>query len=325
MEWTEILLIALFPAFVAAGIALLWAYLRNNRKIKTISDKYKALYDEVSYLLSNDNYFVILFDSAGRLVYGEESMKEHGITTQDIVEYCDDDEIRRIMEGETLSLDATFNGHSYYVVCKKYEDGGKCGFVSVYSSLQNVVEESDKLEDLENFVNYATGFSFIGLAIIQIPDSIGYANDLWFDYLGEKRNDRNYIKPVLGNMDDEDRKALIDDYEKRMKGFAAPFSRDVVVSGGPEGRRCLRFHSLTMKVGNAGEVELIVQIILDNDKAVKQETEIMRAWKNAARAENEKNNFLMEVSREVRGPLNSVVGFSTLLSEDGGRDRKSVV
>lgn len=62
---------------------------------------------------------------------------------------------------------------------------------------------------------------------------------------------------------------------------------------------------------------VIVAVVRDFSERKKYENELIRARKKAEDSDNLKSAFLANLSHEIRTPMNAIVGFSTLLKDEG--------
>ncbi|MCI2081638.1 MAG: HAMP domain-containing histidine kinase [Bacteroidales bacterium] len=321
----ELLIVLLIMILFVIVLSLYKRYVSNNRKMRNISAKYKSLYDEMSFILGSNYYNVLLYDSSGKLEFSGKNNLDEDYTA---CLHFDDNKKNNLLKGGTVSTDSVIHGKPYYVVCKRYDkSGGGYGFIEIVSNMELVMEEAEKVEDIEKLVNFAANSVYVGMAFIRLPDEVGFANDLWFQYLGEEKREDDVLKPQYRTLDEEDRKVIMADYQKRRTAFSPPFYREIVITEKSGKQRYAAFYMFSMNDKRMNS-DIILQIILDNDKVRNENAELSRAKELAERAEREKDKFLLNVSHEVRTPLNSIVGFSNILASDeniSGEDREWMI
>lgn len=170
-----------------------------------------------------------------------------------------------------------------------------------------------KVHDFENFFSIISDYSKVGYAKINLLDHTGFAVRQWYRNLGESHD--TPLADIIGifsHMHPDDRKSVLDFYEKAKAGTERFFDGDLRIRPADGSDRWNWIHKSSMVTAYQSpnpRLELVYDI------TVQKETEAeLRAARDKAEESNRlKSAFLANISHEIRTPLNAIVGFSDLL------------
>lgn len=320
----EVMEALFFLIMMAAGISVYDRYRNNNRKINRISEKYKSLFEEMSFLFNNANFMLSIYGPDGRSNYSESPNMPVDINLSGLLSRRSEG---LFDAGETYSSDGVLNGIPSHVVVNRFKNvDGSCGYVAAVSNLEEFRSESLKVMDMEGLIDFATSSLDIGMACFNLCDGSAYANDVWFQYTGDEKIHSDTFVPEYHTFSPADRADVTDDMEKRFKSPMPPFSSNLVLVS-PDGSSHYVSLYIFSRKSDKEDCEAILQLILNNDRIRNDELDLNKAEELAKQAEQDRTSFLNNVSHEIRTPLNAIVGFSNILSaeEPVAEDEKSMM
>ena len=173
-----------------------------------------------------------------------------------------------------------------------------------------------KVHDFENFFSIISDYSKVGYAKINLLDHTGFAVRQWYRNLGES-NDTPLadIIGIFSHMHPDDRKSVLDFYEKAKAGTERFFDGDLRIRPADGSDRWNWIHKSSMVTAYQSPNPRLELVEVNYDITVQKETEAeLRAARDKAEESNRlKSAFLANISHEIRTPLNAIVGFSDLL------------
>ena len=173
-----------------------------------------------------------------------------------------------------------------------------------------------KVHDFENFFSIISDYSKVGYAKINLLDHTGFAVRQWYRNLGESHD--TPLADIIGifsHMHPDDRKSLLDFYEKAKAGTERFFDGDLRIRPADGSDRWNWIHKSSMVTAYQSPNPRLELVEVNYDITVQKETEAeLRAARDKAEESNRlKSAFLANISHEIRTPLNAIVGFSDLL------------
>ena len=173
-----------------------------------------------------------------------------------------------------------------------------------------------KVHDFENFFSIISDYSKVGYAKINLLDHTGFAVRQWYRNLGESHD--TPLADIIGifsHMHPDDRKSVLDFYEKAKAGTERFFDGDLRIRPADGSDRWNWIHKSSMVTAYQSPNPRLELVEVNYDIAVQKETEAeLRAARDKAEESNRlKSAFLANISHEIRTPLNAIVGFSDLL------------
>ena len=173
-----------------------------------------------------------------------------------------------------------------------------------------------KANDFENFFSIISDYSKVGYAKINLLDHTGFAVRQWYRNLGESHD--TPLADIIGifsHMHPDDRKSVLDFYEKAKAGTERFFDGDLRIRPADGSDRWNWIHKSSMVTAYQSPNPRLELVEVNYDITVQKETEAeLRAARDKAEESNRlKSAFLANISHEIRTPLNAIVGFSDLL------------
>lgn len=173
-----------------------------------------------------------------------------------------------------------------------------------------------KVHDFENFFSIISDYSKVGYAKINLLDHTGFAVRQWYRNLGESHD--TPLADIIGifsHMHPDDRKSVLDFYEKAKAGTERFFDGDLRIRPADGSDRWNWIHKSSMVTAYQSPNPRLELMEVNYDITVQKETEAeLRAARDKAEESNRlKSAFLANISHEIRTPLNAIVGFSDLL------------
>ncbi|WP_032572331.1 PAS domain-containing sensor histidine kinase [Bacteroides fragilis] len=173
-----------------------------------------------------------------------------------------------------------------------------------------------KVHDFENFFSIISDYSKVGYAKINLLDHPGFAVRQWYRNLGESHD--TPLADIIGifsHMHPDDRKSVLDFYEKAKAGTERFFDGDLRIRPADGSDRWNWIHKSSMVTAYQSPNPRLELVEVNYDITVQKETEAeLRAARDKAEESNRlKSAFLANISHEIRTPLNAIVGFSDLL------------
>lgn len=173
-----------------------------------------------------------------------------------------------------------------------------------------------KVHDFENLFSIISDYSKVGYAKINLLDHTGFAVRQWYRNLGESHD--TPLADIIGifsHMHPDDRKSVLDFYEKAKAGTERFFDGDLRIRPADGSDRWNWIHKSSMVTAYQSPNPRLELVEVNYDITVQKETEAeLRAARDKAEESNRlKSAFLANISHEIRTPLNAIVGFSDLL------------
>lgn len=325
------LLVGILVVVLVSGYILIsWRRGRYNRRLKSDYDRYKRLYDKLQLIYENSSIDFALYDESGkrlhRIINGKvETMDEvSDLFMDDIFEsrYLSNDLKQHIRSGRAVNCEVSldFSGklsrtnfaenEIYQLIVKPLHEvgyGNTC-FMAIAINLTPTIRERQEKERFESLFRFASDSSQVGVVYYDANTAIGMATDSWCKNMNEEFMPGSFptYKLVVAN----DREALLN-FQKAIRTgeMQEPFCRDIQVQGDDGQIHWIRQHMYYLQASN-----WIVELSLDIDEQKRNEQNLEEAKQKAEEANEESRGFLNSISHEVRTPLNSIVGFSVILS-----------
>ncbi len=176
-------------------------------------------------------------------------------------------------------------------------------FICTYTDISNIREQKDLLQGLIDGIPDILG--------IQTPDHrIVKYNKAGYDFFGKEESEIVGKKcyELLGLDKNCQQCATIKALETKMPQTIIKYKEDSDIY-----LDCTSIPILDHK----GNPYLVFEQIRDITKQKKSEIELIKAKKEAQNAVKIKTEFLNNISHEIKTPLNSILGFSYLIAENG--------
>lgn len=332
----QLLIIVLILAAVSCYVIINCRCNRYNKKLRSDFACYKRLYDKLQLIYANSSIDFALYDERGkrllRIVNGEvePSGEYYDLFCEDVFEspFLSSDlkeQIRhRQMINCEVALDSTgklsrtsFAEHSIYqlIVEPLHEVNYHTScFMAIAINLTPVIRERREKERFEGLFNFASDSSQVGVAFYDAKTAVGMATDSWCRNMGEEFVSGSFpaYEPVVV----EDRAELLTFQQEICSGRLREFfCKDVRLT-----RKDGKLHWTRQHIYFIPSSNLLIELSLDIDGQKENEERLEEAKQKAEEAHEETRNFLSSISHEVRTPLNSIVGFSAILSDSADKE-----
>lgn len=325
------LLVGVLVLVLVSGYTLIvWRRNRYNRKLKQDYARYKRLYDKLQVIYENSSIDFALYDENGkrlhRIMNGKvEAMDDEGDLFQENIyenSYLSDDLKAQIRSRRPVNCEVSidFTGKLsrtnfvendvYQLIVKPLQevDYGNTCFMAIAINLTPTIRERKEKERFEGLFRFASDSSQVGVVFYDANTAIGMATDSWCKNMNEEFVSGTL--PVYKHVVGKDREALLDFQRAICAGeVQEPFCRNIQVQGNDGKKHWIRQHMYFIQFTN-----WLVELSLDIDEQKQNEQKLVEAKQKAEEANEESRGFLNSICHEVRTPLNSIVGFSMILS-----------
>ena len=172
----------------------------------------------------------------------------------------------------------------------------------------------NKIQEFESHFELIGDYAKVGYANYDLLNEQGYAQRSWYKNLGEKTE--TPLSEIIGtynHLHPDDRTIMLDFLQNVKRGLAHKLSREVRVL--KEDGSFMWTHVNIIVERYMPEQNIIEIICINYDITQLKQTEAMliQAKEKAEEADRLISAFLANMSREIRTPLNAIIGFSSLL------------
>lgn len=304
---------------------------RYNSQLRADYARYKRLYDKLQVIYENCSIDFALYDKQGRrllrIVNGEAATagnKENDLFSENIFEStCLTAEQKELLpSGQVINCeisvphagDASGGKASdrdiYQLIVKPLRevDYRSARLIAIAINLSPVIRERKEKEHFERLFRFAADSSQVGVIFYDVATAAGMATSSWSLTMNEAFASGTY--PTYAQVVHEDRAQLLKyQQEVRAGRKPEPLCREIRVTGSDGKEHWVRQHMYYVEESNR-----LIELSLNIDQQKHEEHALEVAKVKAEQSNEETRQFLSSISHEVRTPLNSIVGFSTLLA-----------
>jgi nitrogen-specific signal transduction histidine kinase len=329
---SEMLAILVLFVGVSAAIALWVRTYMQNMRLRGSYNRYKKLFDSLRIIYKYSNISFAVYDADGRQVFSilsdtlPNGKKTHPLLPHDMsADGCfTREEKRRIVGGKrvTKEVKLTTDGR-----CSTDDDTRRCDvfrievcpiensvrkekflvFVLDVTQIHRTAGERDVLAD---FLRFASEEGEVGIASFRYSTQHGEATPQWGKILGESLIvDKQPAYKCVASPYREELLAWRAEHDGRTEGKCGVYDKDVVVV--MDGVR--HWVRVCMFI-NAADPDMVISLVMNQDVQKADELALQDALARAEQSNNEKKEFLNSINHEVRTPLNSIVGFASILA-----------
>lgn len=297
------------------------------------SDRYKLLYNELQTIYNNTYIDFAIYDKNGNSLIHIESAEINNKTLAELLpenlfsnKYLSEkmkediwshNPINEEITIETKKSDSNPLGKELYQFIIKPLDNlsyRSASFMAAVINLTPVLREKNAKERVESLLEFASESCNVGIAYYNLFTRTGYANTTWYENLNEAVKPAPKIESSLENISSKDRVEIWDYFKKMREGKMEPFVRDIYVSDGLDGGHWIRQYIYQMNFDPANRIIDIVELNINIDIQKQGENKLSQARTEAELSNKETEEFLANISHEVRTPLNAIIGFSNVLA-----------
>lgn len=327
----QLLITGLILVLIACYTVIAYRRYRYNRQLRADYARYKRLYDKLQVIYENCSIDFALYDKGGkrllRIVNGEAvtvANDEDDFLSEDIFKSsCLTDEQKElILAGQVINCELPViragktpagsvpEQEIYQLIVKPLRgvDYRSACHIAIAINLSPVIRERKEKEHFERMFRFAADSSQVGVIFYDVATAAGMATNSWSLTMNEAFASGTY--PSYEQVVPEDRAVLLNyQMEVRAGRIPKPLCREIRVTGSDKKEHWVRQHMYFVE-----ESGRLIELSLNIDQQ-KQEEHALEVAKAKAELSNEETcQFLSSISHEVRTPLNSIVGFSTLLA-----------
>lgn len=345
-KYEKQLLVSILVFVLASCYAFIsWRRNRYDKRIRTDYARYKRLYDKLQVIYKNSSIDFALYDENGkrmlRIINGnlETSGEKSDLFLENIFEspYLSDDLKEQIRSQKTVNCEVSLDysgklSRTNYAESEVYQlivkplhevDNNNSYFMAIAVNLTPTIRERQEKERFEGLFRFASDSSQVGVVFYDAQSAVGMATDSWCKNMNE-----TYISgtfPTYEQVVEKDREVLLKFQETvRAGGVIEPLCKDIQVMDADGKEHWVRQHMYFIQPANR-----LVELSLYIDEQKQSEKKLEEAKQKAEEANEETRGFLNSISHEVRTPLNSIVGFSVILSmlneEEDRNDYTSII
>lgn len=211
-------------------------------------------------------------------------------------------------------------------VCKLYDSEGEYqGVVLVHIDNTEKLLSMSRIREFEHFFSLISGYAKVGYSKLNILTGEGYAIKQWYKNMAESED--TPLTEIVGryaNMHPDDRKYLLDFFDKLKKHEANYFQKEVRIlkPGTLNEWTWLRMHVILNIYQPENNLIEVISVSYDITELKEIEFNLVEAKERAEAADLLKTAFIANMSHEIRTPLNAIVGFSNLLVEINNEEEK---
>lgn len=332
------LLIALLV--VVGGVCYVIISMRRSRYNKQIGadyDRYKRLYDKLQVIYANSSIDFALYDEYGKRLFHiingkveDTAERNCELFYENIFEspYFTDDLKAQIRFKQAVNCEVSLDYAGklsrtnfaeravYQLIVKPLHEvhyQNSC-FMAIAINLTPTIRERQEKERFEDLFRFASDSSQVGVIYYDIKSAVGMATDSWCRNMNEAFVSGNF--PTYQQVVEADRMALLEFQQTIRDGKTQEtFCKDIRVNGEDGEQHWIRQHMYLLQ-----DSHRLVELSLDIDEQKRNEKRLEEAKQGAEEANEETRSFLCSISHEVRTPLNSIVGFSTILAATDDED-----
>ncbi|MCI1779930.1 MAG: hybrid sensor histidine kinase/response regulator [Bacteroidales bacterium] len=329
----------LLLAFIIFSI--IYSFIIKKRQKAATGDLnyYMSLSKEYNTILHTFPFGFLIFDIDGNYIRGNASgenlLKSHvpsfGKARKDFNLFrsilMTDNISTLLQKGKKAYCQIKFKGENPICLCRfiysPFRDNGREFFLLIAHDISKNYAKREKKEEIESMTIKALNTANIGIGEFNIMNNTGIATDAWYSNLKTEPNTnfRKCFDYLIG----EDKKAIDTFMENALEGKSKKFAMEARVSNIDYSYRWIRI-SATINTYYPKEGRIICSMIIEDiDIQKKKNDEIEEEYKKIMNASIANNSLISNMSHEIKTPLNSIVGFSELLTESNDDNEKKAL
>jgi signal transduction histidine kinase len=194
-----------------------------------------------------------------------------------------------------------------------YMDGRQV-IMETFVDLSEIKNLQGKLEEEKKKLSLAVKNS--GLTFCEYDfktDELIIANDWKFLVKG---NEHSNAANAMSNIDQSDVKRITDQFDSLNSGIRDTLSAELRVKHPESGTIWIKISVLITKRDETGKPKQLIGLLEDITERISVQQELIKAKEKAEESDRMKSSYLGNMSHKIRTPLNTIVGFSNLLTEE---------
>jgi signal transduction histidine kinase len=192
-------------------------------------------------------------------------------------------------------------------------DGRKV-VMDTFVDLSEIKNLQDKLAEEKKKLSLAVQNSGLVFCEYEFKSDQISINPAW-DFL-TKGESKNTGTNVISNIYDSDRKKVSDQFEALQNGVKDTLAAEFRVKHPDRGLIWVNATILISKRDENHRPKQLIGLLEDISERIAVQQELIKAKEKAEESDRMKSSFLGNMSHKIRTPLNTIVGFANLLSEE---------
>ncbi len=309
-----------------ATITIRWRI--KSRRIKIRIDKYSKLFNHYNTIFNNSPAAFAIFDEHDDLV---ESNREYEKLIKPLLKVVkpikrlkltdlpilDEQTFRKAENGEVCDMIQSFNVNNdssiinYRLLIQPMEE---LKLLMIWDNTQVYLNKQYQ-EELVEIFKIALKATKITIAEIDLKSNVISAGKHWFEYLNVNRCDS---PECFRKTRDEDKLFCDNAILKIKSGTKETISKNIGVLNYDK----THWYNISFKIKDNYNDEKVICTLCDINHIIEKEVELKKESDDFVRLKELKNSFILNMSHEIKTPLNAIVGFSELIIESQSREEK---
>jgi signal transduction histidine kinase len=242
-----------------------------------------------------------------------------GNVTNNFMETLSDQQKTVNKQGSVESFDSKlFNSENREIpilrtITKMYMDGRQV-VMDTFVDLSEIKNLQGKLEEEKKKLSLAVKNS--GLTFCEYDfktDELIISEEWKFLFKG---NNKSNGANLLSNIDQSDSKRITDNFDSLASGIRDTLSAEFRVKHPERATIWIKVSVLITKRDESGKPKQMIGLLEDITERINVQQELIKAKEKAEESDRMKSAYLGNMSHKIRTPLNTIVGFSNLLTEE---------
>jgi signal transduction histidine kinase len=242
-----------------------------------------------------------------------------GNVTNSFLETLPENDKKAKKEGEVESFESKlFNSKNTDIpilrtITQMFMDGRQV-VMETFVDLSEIKNLQGKLEEEKKKLSLAVKNS--GLAFCEYDfktDELIISDDWKFLITG---NESSNAANLLGNIDQSDIRRITEQFDTLNSGIRDTLSTELRVKHTERGTIWIKVSVLITKRNEGGKPKQMIGLLEDITERISVQQELIKAKEKAEESDRMKSSYLGNMSHKIRTPLNTIVGFSNLLTEE---------
>lgn len=191
---------------------------------------------------------------------------------------------------------------------------GKHAIMETFINLSEIKSLQNKLEDEKKKLSLAMKNSGLVFCEYDFKTDEILLSDEWKFMLKGKSNSN--AQNIINNIYPSDYKSITDHFSSLSSGARDTLTSEFRVQHPERGIIWVNLSVLITKRDEAHKPKQLIGLLEDITERISIQQELIKAKERAEESDRQKSAYLGNMSHKIRTPLNTIVGFSNLLTED---------